>query len=167
MKAIRHILCIAAGLLVFFVLPGFLTGNLSVLTGSAADAVTGASMEVPDSPSGEFYVLLNRDRHALSLEDWRSFFEEKPVGVIMEDISCLAVQGDTAGRQLADRYLARLAANQMSLKEENSLLVVSRAESGQFDVIIVSKEMAEAIGFETAMGRSFTETIAVEGGNAQ
>ena len=166
MKLIRHLLCIAAGLLLFFVLPGLLFGDLPALVSGGPDAVSGASMEIPDTPSGEYVVLLNRDKHPLTMDDWRAFFEERPVGVIMEDISCLLVQGDASGKQLADRYLARLAANQMTVKEENSLLVVSRAENGLYDVVILSKEMADAAGFETAMEQPFTETIEI-GGTAQ
>lgn len=165
MKALKHILCIAVGLLVFFVMPGLLFGDLPALVSGGPDAVSGASMEIPDTPSGEYVVLINRDRHSLTMEDWRAFFEERPVGVIMEDISCLLVQGDASGKQLAERYLARLAANQMTLKEENSLLVVSRAENGQFDVVILSKEMADAVDFSAACSASFTETVEVKGGS--
>ena len=52
-------------------------------------------------------------------------------------------QSDTSAMQLARRYQLRLPENQMQLKAENGLLLISKAEVGLFDAIVMSKEMAE------------------------
>lgn len=129
-----------------------------------ADAVSSASLEIPDRPSGAFVVLLNRERHPLTAGEWSDFFLEKPVGVIMEDISCLTAEGDAAGLELARRYQARLAEHQMLLREVNGTLLVSKAEQGIFDVIVLSKEAAEAYGYSAAMARHDALALTVEGG---
>ena len=128
------------------------------------DAVSGASFTVPDQPSGEFVVILNRSRHS-ALEDWTSFFSEQEVGVIMEDLSCATVAGDAAGLQLAQRYQARLAENQMTLRRENGLLLVSKAEHGRYDVIILSKETADAFDYSAVCGDAGALVLTVGSGS--
>lgn len=116
---------------------------------SGVDAVTGASLEVPDSPSGNFYVLMNKAYRHDTLEEWQDFFTEQPVGVIFEDIRCQVFAGDVTGKQLAERYQARLAENQMKLhSESNSLLLSAKIENRYFDVAIVSNEIADALNLE-------------------
>ena len=56
-----------------------------------AEAVTGASLALPDQPSGQFEVLLNREKHGSSAAAWMDFFSDRPVDVIMEDLSCMTV----------------------------------------------------------------------------
>lgn len=146
MKFIRRIGhgALVAGLL-------FLLAGLPILThfrfgaDSQADAVSGASIPLPDQPSGEFIVLVNTKAHAGTLEAWKSFFLDEDFPVIFEDIHCLAAEGDPTGQQLAERYLAQLPENQMKLRTENATLLVSKAETGYIDVAILSREMAEAL----------------------
>ena len=38
-----------------------------------AEAVTGASLALPDQPSGQFEVLLNREKHGSSAAAWMDF----------------------------------------------------------------------------------------------
>ena len=159
MKVLRHIGIVAAALLLCLGLPAL----VYMPRAGAADAVSGASMEVPDQPSGEFVVILNRDRHPLTLDEWSDFFLEQPVGVIMEDISCMAAYGDTSGVRLARRYQARLAENQMTLTEENGVLVVSRAEHGLYDAIILSKEAADAYDYSAVYERPDALVLTVRG----
>ena len=61
----------------------------------------------------------------------------------MSDVDCRVAQSDTSAMQLARRYQLRLPENQMQLKAENGLLLISKAEVGLFDAIVMSKEMAE------------------------
>lgn len=163
MKALKHIGIVALGLFLCLVLPGLFYVDVGALVSGGLDAVSGASMELPDQPSGDFVVILNTSRHPLTTEDWTAFFQEREVGVIMEDISCLAAASDAAGVQLAQRYQVRLAENQMKLTTENSLLVVSRAENGLYDVIVLSKEMADALDFSAVYARSDAEIITIKG----
>ena len=158
MKILEHIGIVALALLVCLGLPA-----LIYLPRGGVDAVSSASLEVPDQPSGEFVVILNRGRHAAALDEWSDFFLEREVGVIMEDLSCMTAAGDVAGLQLARRYQARLAENQMTLRSENGVLVASRAENGLFDVIILSKEMADAFDYSSVYARPDALVLTVEG----
>ena len=162
MKALKHIGIVLLGLFLCLVLPGLFYVDVGAAL-SGADAVSGASMVLPDQPSGEFVVIINRDRHPLTLDEWTDFFSEHPVGVIMEDISVLAAASDPTGVQLAERYQARLAEHQMTLTKENSLLIVSRAENGLYDVIVLSKEMADAVDFSAVYARSDAAVVTVKG----
>lgn len=134
--------------LLFLILgtPAVFFADWGPVLNSGVDAVTGASLEVPDSPSGNFYVLMNKAYRHGTLPEWQDFFTEQPVGVIFEDISCQVLAGDVTGKQLAERYQARLAENQMKLRPEpNSLLLSAKIENGFFDVSIVSQEIADAL----------------------
>lgn len=163
MKGIKHVVIVLAALFVCLGIPG-----LCYFDGfqGGADAVSSASMELPDQPSGDFLVLLNTEKHGASLDDWDAFFHEREVGVIFEDLSCLTMAGDVTGEQLAERYMARLAENQMTITSENPTLVASRAEAGAFDVVIVSKEMAEAMQLNVTDGVNHTAVLTVEGASA-
>ena len=161
MKALKHIGIVVLGLLLCLGLPGLAFGNLGAVFSNEVDAVSSASLELPEQPSGEYVVIVNRDRHPLTIEEWTRFFQEQPVGVILEDISCLAAASDATGIQLAQRYQARLAENQMRLRSEDGLLVVSRAENGLYDVIVLSREAAEAMDFSAVCARPEAAVITI------
>lgn len=163
MRALKHIGIVLLGLFLCLVLPGLFYVDVGAIIADGLDAFSSASMDLPDQPSGEFVVILNRDRHPLTLDEWTAFFREEEVGVIMEDLSCLAAASDPTGVQLAQRYMVRLAENQMKLTAENSLLVVSRAENGLYDVIVLSKEMADAVDFSAVYARDDALVITVSG----
>ena len=134
-------------LTVLFILaiPALFIADWTPVFHNGVDAVTGASLEVPDSPSGNFYILMNRKYRNGTENEWKNFFTEKPVGVIFEDVSCQVLAADVTGKQLAERYQARLAENQMKLRSEpNSLLFSAKVENAYFDTAIASKEIAEA-----------------------
>ncbi len=145
----KHIFFIFISLFLIIGIPAVFFGDWSsVFSNGGVDAVSGASLDVPDSPSGDFYIFMNRARHH-ELAEWRDFFEERPVGVIFEDLSCRVLAADVTGVQLAERYQARLAENQMKLRpESNRLLFAAKTENGYFDVVIVSKEISDACGLE-------------------
>ncbi len=145
MGALKHAGIVLALLAVFLGLPVLLGGDLERFSpAQEADAVSSASVALPEQPSGRYVVLLNRTLHPDTAEQWRAFFLEQPVDVIMEDLSCLVVDYDAAALQLAERYQARLAEHQMTVRTENDLLTVSKAETGLFDAVILSAELAEA-----------------------
>ncbi len=163
MKMLKHIAVVFSALFLCLFLPGWFLTDGGKLFSGGVDAVSSASMDLPDQPSGQYVVIVNRDRHPSSMEDWTAFFEEREVGVIMEDISCLAAAADADGIQLAERYQARLAENQMTLTRENSLLVVSRAENGLYDVVILSKEMADSLNFDAVYARPEAAVLRIGG----
>ena len=163
-KILEHFCVIAAGLLVLFGIPLIrYSDRLIALLGKDPDAVTGATMLIPDQPSGEFVVLLNRQKHAETLAEWTDFFLEKPVDVIFEDLDCIVIDADVSGIQLAERYQARLAENQMMISRQNGLLAVSKAQWGDYDVLILSKEFADVYTLSTVCEREETMVIIVTG----
>ena len=130
---------------------------------SDPDAVSGASMELPDQPSGDFVVLMNSSLHKDTLEDWQLFFTGEDLPVIFEDIQCIVAEGDSGGQQLAERFMAQLPENQMTLRTEDPTLLVSKAEAGFIDVAVFSKEMAES--FSSSPARPFVFTWAAASSN--
>ena len=164
MRLAKHMAADAAALFLCLGIPCLYFLHAGTLFNRNADAVSGASLLVPEQPSGTFLVLLNRERHPATMEEWSDFFRERDVDVIMEDISCLASKGDVNGLKLADRYLTRLAQNQMNITVEDGTLIASKAEAGIYDVIILSKEAAEAYGYEISAEDETGLWIAVSGG---
>lgn len=150
----------------------FLTAGLPILTHfdvfggqDAADAVSQASVALPDQPSGAFVVLINNSLHPDTMEDWKAFFTDADeLPVIFENISCIVAEGDANGRQLAERFQIQLPENQMTLREENPTLLVSKAEAGLLDVAVFSKEMAEALKLAPAEQLNGLTVIELTGG---
>ncbi len=165
MRVIRHLLVIMAALFICLGLPCLHFMNVGTLFAEGADAAAGASMVVPDQPSGTFLVLLNKSRHPETETEWQNFFYEKPVDVIMEDIHCMTAKGDASGMELAERYQARLAENQMRIVREDGTLVASRAMHGLFDVIVISSEAADIYGYDTLCADPEIAVYRIGGGN--
>lgn len=163
MKDMRHIVVSLVALFLLLGLPAMYYGGHGGFSGAGADSVTGASLALPDQSTGDFVVLVDREKHPETLEAWTDFFSDRPTDVIMEDLSCLTLRGDPSGAQLAERYQARLAANQMIIRREDPTLVASRADHGLFDVIVLSKEMADAYQFESTLDDSRVAVIPVKG----
>ncbi len=158
----KHFFIIFISLFLIIGIPAVFFGDWSsVFNKGGVDAVSGASLDVPDSPSGNFYIFMNRARHH-ELSEWQDFFEERPVGVIFEDLSCQVLSADVTGVQLAERYQARLAENQMKLRpESNSLLLSAKIENGFFDVVIVSKEISDACGLKQVFSNNDIMVISI------
>ena len=160
----RHAAAVFLALFVTLGIPSLAYVDFSALFGEKVDAVSGASLELPAQPSGNFVILLNRDRHKGTAEEWTTFFSGGETDVIMDDVACVAAQGDAAGIQLAERFRSRLAENQMTVRQVNPTLLASRADAGVYDTVIVSAEMADALTLSTAYGRAETAVITVSGG---
>ena len=125
-------------------IPLWTTGAWHLLFSAGPDAVSSASV-ILDQPSGEYYVLMNRDLHTDEdkLNDWALFFTGGDIMYIFEDIACSVSYSDPAGTELAESFRSKLPENQMQLKMEDGTLMLSRMDNGLYDVIIVSKEYAE------------------------
>ena len=150
LQVIKHICIIWCGAFLILGLP-FLGSDYFQRRAAGADAVSGASVQV-EKPSGEYVVLLNRALHQNTdyLEQWQLFFRGEEVSVIFEDISCSVATGDTGGQELARSFQSRLPENQMRIQTEDVTLLLSRADHGKFDVIVLSKEFADSYAAETA-----------------
>lgn len=142
-RLILHILAdlliVAAALVIPVLLSDYGRGMLS-----GTDAVSSASVVI-DAPSGEFLVLLNPERHTdeENLAFWTDFFSGREVTYCFEDISCMVARTDTAALELARSCQSRLSEHQMTIRQEDMTLMLSRADNGKFDTIILSREMAE------------------------
>jgi len=53
-------------------------------------------------------------------------------------------EGDAKGLEMAQSFQSKLPENQMKIKEEEAVLVVSRAEEGKFDILLMSKDFADS-----------------------
>lgn len=150
MKAAKLLFHIFISLTAAFLLVGLPTGYVLYHTREEApDAVSGASIKLPDKPSGDYVLLLNRSLHEDSFNDWVAFFRDGELNVIFDDINCIAAQSDVDALKMADRLIAQLPENQMRLRTENPTLLVSKAENGCIDAAIFSKEMADAMKLRT------------------
>ncbi len=151
-NARKNILHVIGTLLTIFIivgLPLILCGDFSSLQG---EVTAGASVPLPDAPSGEFIVLIKTENHQENLEKWKSFFlnDEDNIVVIFEDITVSVCNNDSTALELAKRYQAYLPVNQMAIKQENSILLVSKVESGLVDFAIFSKEMADYLSLKSS-----------------
>lgn len=141
----KHILVVIISLCLLVALPVLTHFDLSGADPQQTDATSSASVVLPDSPSGEFRILMKTSLHQDTISDWDSFFHDDEFVVIFEDISCLVSEGDATAQQMAERYQAQLPEHQMEINAINPTLLVSKVEAGYIDVAIFSKEMAEML----------------------
>jgi hypothetical protein len=148
-KIIGH-LCAAAAIILVLGVPFLLSGKFALLMGQDYDMLSSATVII-DSPSGDYVVVINSDMHpkAENLETWTKFFGGEEISYIFEDISCVCASGDVGGIEMARAFQSRLPENQMKIKVEDGILMISKAEYGRFDVIVMSKEFAEAYAAST------------------
>ena len=124
------------------------------------DAVSSATV-LQDAPSGHYTIAINRDKHpnADVLADWVTFFSGKDAPLIMEDIECMALEGDAAGIEMAASLQSRLPENQMKLTVVDAVLGLSKADAGLFDVLVMSDEMAAFLSAETVAASGNVEVV--------
>lgn len=165
MRILRHIIVPVVGIFLLLGVP-FICSDWfrENVLGSEPDAASSASLAV-DKPSGNYVVVINTDKHTDSsnLALWHDFFQEKDVTFIFEDIVCTVADGDEGGQKLAENYRSRLPENQMLLKSEDPVLMLSKAENGRFDVIVMSEEYAGLFGASSLYGMKNADTIFVKG----
>lgn len=149
MNMLKHIAVVAVSLFLFLGIPTCMYVDIPSLFVKDIDGVTHASIALPEQPSGEFLILLNRSKHGDTCEQWHTFFSGEDAGVIMSDIDCMVIDTDATGIQLAERFQARLPENQMRIRRENGLLLASKADYALFDAVVLSREMAEAYQMQT------------------
>ena len=134
-------------------------------TSDALDTVSGATIELPDQPSGKFLVVINSALHKESISDWRTFFSGEDLPVIFDDIRCIAAKGDASGIQLAERFRILLPENQMKMRQEDPTLFISKVEEGYIDVAMMSAEMADALGFKKEALKDDLMLVQISGGS--
>ncbi len=164
MRALRHTAVVGVTLLMLLGLPFFTSSTFRRLISSDPDAVSSATAIV-DAPSGDYLVLINRSRHTNpeNLAVWQDFFAGREIPFIFEDLVCGTASGDMGGIEMARSYQSRLPENQMKLEQVDPVLLMSKADAGRFDVIVLSAEAAEKYGAESVCRLTDTEAIKVKG----
>ena len=143
-------------------IPFIALGGLTKIQASA-DAVSSATAELdPESMSGEYVVFINEERHPDTAEVWADFFRGEDIPVVLDDISCLVCGSDPAGLEYAKACQARLPENQMSLRTEDVVMVLSKGDAGRFDIILLSRETADAFDGESIGESDFVKTVKVQ-----
>jgi galactitol-specific phosphotransferase system IIB component len=98
------------------------------------------------------------------LDTWVQFFSGQEISYLFEDISCSVASGDSGALTMAQSFQSRLPEKQMSVQTENATLLMSRADCGKYDIIILSKEFAERYELTTIDGATAT-MIEITGGS--
>ena len=160
LRVAKHIGIIMAGVVLTLGIPLWASGYLHSLFSVDPDALSSASV-ILDQPSGDYLVLVNRLMHPdeEKLADWITFFSGGEILYIFEDVSCSVATSDPGGRELAESYRSRLPENQMQVKAEDGTLVLSRAEQGLYDILVMSREFADAFGASSVFGE---DTVVIE-----
>ena len=166
MKIFRHIIIISVSLFVMLGVPYLFSPSFAAAV-NGTDAVSSASVAI-DKPSGEYIVMINPDRHtdSANLEAWKRFFGEGDTdGIfnVFEDIVCTAAKGDPAGVEMSRSFQSVLPENQMQIKTEDAVLMMSKAENGKYDIIIMSKEFADAQSAHRIAEKTGAVEITVKG----
>ena len=124
--------------------------GIPLLTAAQKPDALSSATTVLDAPSGEFVVLLNRE-HLTETNFWERFFSGRDVDFCFEDINCIVPLTDQSALTMAQSFQSRLAENQLTLRQEDLTLLLSKADHGKFQVIILSAETAEQYKAETAV----------------
>ncbi len=163
MNILKHTLIVAVSLFLMLGVP-FFTSDYFKRMVEGTDAVSSASVII-DQPSGNYVVLLNLDKHTDqdNLAMWYDFFEGREIDFIFEDIDCMTAQSDINGTTMAQSYRSRLPENQMKLHTIDGTLMLSRAEYGKFDVIVLSEELADFYTASTVYDRDNVAVLHVKG----
>lgn len=150
LRILRHILVVAAAVFIMLGLP-FLTSDYFAAMAGGSDAVSSASV-IMDAPSGDYLIFMNKKLHTDedTLKDWDSFFQGHDE-IIFDDIACSVATGDSGGQTMAESYQSRLPENQMKIQSEASVMLLSRLENDEYDVIVMSKEFSDSYGAEKSV----------------
>lgn len=163
MSILRHLAIVSLALLLIVGVPVYKTGYVQKRL-SDTDSVSSATVVV-EQPSGAYVVLINRDRHqnAENLAVWESFFRGEEIDFLFEDITCTVASQDALGLELAKSLQSRLPENQMTVKREDAILVLSKIDYGRYDVILFSREFYERCNMDDAAFNGEDDLIEAEG----
>ncbi len=155
-----HIALIALSLILLAGAPVASTGYVQRRL-SGADIVSSATVSL-ERPSGAYVVFINPALHKNkeNLAIWESFFRGEDIGFLFEDISCAVGNSDPIGLEMARSFQSRLPENQMTIRIEDTTLMLSKALYGKFDIIVMSRDSFNAFKADAAMDRD--EVIILE-----
>ena len=152
MRYVRHIVVIVSLILMIVGIPVYKSGYIQRRL-RGVDAISSATVII-ERPSGEYVVIINPELHRNkeNLEIWESFFSGGETDFLFEDISCVVGDTDTSGLEIARSFQSRLPENQMTVRTEDMILMLSKAVYGRYDVIIMSRDMYDAYSADTSVG---------------
>jgi hypothetical protein len=167
-KWIGHTGIVLAGVFLLLGIPFFTTDYFKNLIHGDTDAVSSASVII-DQPSGEYLVLINRKLHTdeENLNTWIRFFGGEEISYLFEDISCSVASADTGALTMAQSFQSRLPEKQMRIQTEDASLLLSRADRGKYDIIILSKEFADSYDAATAEGEETARINIISEGESE
>ena len=163
--AVRYLFRILSVIVFGAIVTGVLTaGGYINRSSDSPDAVSSATAQPVSAGdmSGKYIVFINRGLHdkAGTTGDWEKFFSFiDDVPLIMEDITCKVAQLDSEGLDTARKYQARLPENQMKIEQEAGVMLLSKAELGRFDVMIMSEAAAKSYSAQTLYDKENILTI--------
>ena len=163
--AMRYLFRILSVIVFGAIVTGVLTaGGYINRSSDSPDAVSSATAQPVSAGdmSGKYIVFINRGLHdkAGTTGDWEKFFSfTDDVPLIMEDITCKVAQLDSEGLDTARKYQARLPENQMKIEQEAGVMLLSKAELGRFDVMIMSEAAAKSYSAQTLYDKENILTI--------
>ena len=163
--AVRYLFRILSVIVFGAIVTGVLTaGGYINWSSDSPDAVSSATAQPVSAGdmSGKYIVFINRELHdkAGTTGDWEKFFSfSDDVPLIMEDITCKVAQFDSEGLDTARKYQARLPENQMKIEQEAGVMLLSKAELGRFDVMIMSEAAAKSYSAQTLYDKENILTI--------
>ena len=163
--AVRYLFRILSVIVFGAIVTGVLTaGGYINRSSDSPDAVSSATAQPVSAGdmSGKYIVFINRGLHdkAGTTGDWEKFFSfTDDVPLIMEDITCKVAQFDSEGLDTARKYQARLPENQMKIEQEAGVMLLSKAELGRFDVMIMSEAAAKSYSAQTLYDKENILTI--------
>ena len=163
--AVRYLFRILSVIVFGAIVTGVLTvGGYINWSSDSPDAVSSATAKPVSAGdmSGKYMVFINRELHdkAGTTGDWEKFFSfSDDVPLIMEDITCKVAQLDSEGLDTARKYQARLPENQMKIEQEAGVMLLSKAELGRFDVMIMSEAAAKSYSAQTLYDKENILTI--------
>lgn len=164
MNIVKHIVVTIVSVFLILGIPFVTTDYFKALISDTPDVVTSASVVV-DKPSGDYLVFINLDKHTdkENLSLWHDFFEGKDVSFIFEDIKCYVAKNDVNGLTIAQNFQSRLPENQMVISTEDGTLMISKAEYNKFDVIVMSREIADFYAADTLLENDNIDVITIKG----
>ena len=163
--AVRYLFRILSVIVFGAIVTGVLTaGGYINRSSDSPDAVSSATAQPVSAGdmSGKYIVFINRGLHdkAGTTGDWEKFFSfTDDVPLIKEDITCKVAQLDSEGLDTARKYQARLPENQMKIEQEAGVMLLSKAELGRFDVMIMSEAAAKSYSAQTLYDKENILTI--------
>ena len=163
--AVRYLFRVLSVIVFGAIVTGVLTaGGYINWSSDSPDAVSSATAKPVSAGdmSGKYMVFINRELHdkAGTTGDWEKFFSfSDDVPLIVEDITCKVAQFDSEGLDTARKYQARLPENQMIIEQEAGVMLLSKAELGRFDVMIMSEAAAKSYSAQTLYDKENILTI--------